>query len=754
MDVRLPDGTVIKDVPDGTTKAQLAEKLKANGMAVPSDWLAPAPKQEAVVTAGQQLMEVPRQLGLTARAGVKGLLSLPGVAADALGGLYNGTANLIQGDGQGFRFKPTQSNVDSLLTAIGLPEPKDATERVVQDAASTLTGAGALAKGADIGSRTASGVTRNVLRQMAARPDIQAAGAATAGATGGSVREAGGGPWAQFGASLLGGLAGGAAADRIGNSVRSGANALRSLVTPQTQQLQAADRQIQLVLERGGGIDWAQVPERIRQGLREEVAQAMNTGQPLNADALRRLVVFRQTGTTPTVGQLTQDPTQITREMNLAKVGANSNDQNLQRLPLLQNRNAQQLLNELDIAGAARAPSAFTTGERVIGQLQSRADAARDNINSLYSAARDTSGRSAPLDGSAFTRRANEMLDEAMVGGALPRDVANTMNRIARGEMPFTVEIAEQLKTRIGALQRATNDGSARMALGTVRRALDETPIRDEFMANPGRLPAVPGTVPPSAASVGEESIAAFNAARGANRQWMQRVENNPALRAVVEGAEPDQFVQRFVLGRGATAADLRGLRNELERRANPGNLPAPFDPARAAAAAAQGPVPADAVSSIRQFIVSHLKGAATGNTDDITKFSNASYRGALREIGDEKLAVFFSPQEIQQLKAVGEAAKYMQAQPAGSAVNNSNTAAAGNARVMDLLDKLANNVPLGGRDILKGWVQGAQQTQVLRPQNALVQAAGPQVSVPRLNPLIAATVARPVEARENDRGN
>ena len=31
MDVRLPDGTVIRNVPDGTTKAQLTEKLKANG---------------------------------------------------------------------------------------------------------------------------------------------------------------------------------------------------------------------------------------------------------------------------------------------------------------------------------------------------------------------------------------------------------------------------------------------------------------------------------------------------------------------------------------------------------------------------------------------------------------------------------------------------------------------------------------------------------------------------------------------------
>src|SRR5688572_26824539 len=31
MDVRLPDGTVVQNVPEGTTKAQLMERLKANG---------------------------------------------------------------------------------------------------------------------------------------------------------------------------------------------------------------------------------------------------------------------------------------------------------------------------------------------------------------------------------------------------------------------------------------------------------------------------------------------------------------------------------------------------------------------------------------------------------------------------------------------------------------------------------------------------------------------------------------------------
>jgi len=57
MDVRLPDGTVIKNVPEGTTKRQLLDKLKAKGydvgaMAAPAP-AKPAPEPE---TFGQQVL--------------------------------------------------------------------------------------------------------------------------------------------------------------------------------------------------------------------------------------------------------------------------------------------------------------------------------------------------------------------------------------------------------------------------------------------------------------------------------------------------------------------------------------------------------------------------------------------------------------------------------------------------------------------------------------------------------------------------
>jgi len=42
MDVTLPDGTVLQGIPEGTTKEQIAAKLKASGRDVPDSWMAPA----------------------------------------------------------------------------------------------------------------------------------------------------------------------------------------------------------------------------------------------------------------------------------------------------------------------------------------------------------------------------------------------------------------------------------------------------------------------------------------------------------------------------------------------------------------------------------------------------------------------------------------------------------------------------------------------------------------------------------------
>lgn len=723
MDVRLPDGTIIKNVPEGTTKADLAAKLKSNGMAVPADWLQPAPQPQpskpAVVQAGEVLREIPRQLGLTVRHGVEGLGQFADVATEPIRvGMVNPISRLFGGQEIN---ESTSQAVSRMADAAGLPKPQNATERVVADASRMVVGSMGMGAGAAAAATKATApVAKTVLTQMAARPGAQAVGAATSGAAGGSVREAGGNEWEQLAASLIGGVGGGLAADKLTRAATATGNMIKNVMTPKASELAQADQQISLTLNRSG-IDWSTVPERIKQSMREDAAKALANGQPLNGDALRRLLVFRRAGVTPTVGQLTQDPGQITREMNLAKAGANSTDPALQRLPSLQNQNARTLLSNLDDAGAAQAPDAMGASVSAIDSLNQVVQRNRNEISNLYGTARDTSGRSLPLEGGTFTRRASELLDQAMAGGALPKDVQNRLNAIATGEYPLTVESAEDLKRVIGNLQRGSSDGTTRTALGLVRQALDEAPLQNSGRVNPGNLPAVPGSVPAST-SAGDESIAAFNAARRANREWMQRVENNPALRAVVDGVEPDQFVQRFVVGKGASAANVRALRDELDPQA---------------------------AAQMRSYLVRYLRDKATGGDTDVTKFSGKTYRDALRELND-KLPAFFSDDEIQYLQDIGNAAKYMQAQPTGSAVNNSNSGAMLIGQGLDMLSKIGGRAPVVG-DTIRGVIQGVQQRQVMSPKNALQTAAMVPEGV-RINPLLAAAAASSENSRKDDR--
>jgi hypothetical protein len=405
----------------------------------------------AAVTAGQTIMGLPRQLGLTARYGMEGLGEMAQIGTEPLRQFITDPLMRAMGGQPG---KPLGQAATGLADSLGLPKPQGANERVVGDASRLVAGVGGLGGASSLANKLPSMVGKGA-EFLSANIGTQAASVAGAGGAGGAVREAGGGPWEQAGAALAGGLAVPGAAGGLSNLFSSVKNAVVAKLTP-TATMEAVERKITLVMKEAG-VDWGSLPERLRQSMRTEVASALKTGGDLNPDAARRLLDFKRTNTTPTRGMLTQDPAQITREQNLAKVGANSTDVGLQSLPRLQNQNAAGLLSNLDDLGAKGAPDAFRTGEILLGALNRNAGASKGRIDSLYKAARDTEGRSAQLDGFAFTQRASQLLDEGLLGGALPKGVEAHLNRIAKGEVPFTVDYAEQLKTMIGKLQRATS---------------------------------------------------------------------------------------------------------------------------------------------------------------------------------------------------------------------------------------------------------------------------------------------------------
>ena len=590
--------------------------------------------------------ELVRQFGLAARYGLEGAgETLDFVASPVRAGL-----NAVG-------VPATTGALRSVADSMSLPKPEGRLEGVVGTASRMLAGTGGMVGGARAAASTLQpGVSQNALRAFSARPDMQAASSIGAGAAGGYARESGAGQGGEFAASLAGGLA--------APFSLSGAQRLTTLATGAVDRMRGFPElrsKIDDAINRATGAQAVDISPEIREKLYGDMQQAMQTDRGMTPDAIRRLLDYRMTGLTPTAGGVTLDPGVVTRQKNLMKLGANSQDPKLQSLSQIENQNAARLTHGLNELGAGTNDDALTAGQKIIEAINNKNAAAKSNIDSLYSQARGAEGRSAQLDPSAFTQNANNLLDEALLGGKLPADVRNHINNIAIGKTPFTVDVAEQLKTRIGDLQRATNDRAESMALGLVRGALDETPLMQ-------------------GQEIGKQAIGAFNLGRAANRDWMKTVESTPALKAVRDGIEPDKFVKDYIVGTGnlASVNSVMKIRNLVK----------------------DSP---EAMSAIKNNIAQTLKKAAlSGADDEVGRFSQSGYNRAISSIGDLKLKLFFDPKEVSALKAIGRVASYEQFQPTGSAVNNSNTASTAIATVLDRIGGLGmlRRVP-GGAELL-----------------------------------------------------
>jgi len=89
MDIELPNGVVIKDVPEGTTKAQIMEKAIRNGLAKPEDFAVSQPQPQTQpykeTTFGEKLIGA-GETGLTLLTG--GTTGLAGTVGGAITGAY------------------------------------------------------------------------------------------------------------------------------------------------------------------------------------------------------------------------------------------------------------------------------------------------------------------------------------------------------------------------------------------------------------------------------------------------------------------------------------------------------------------------------------------------------------------------------------------------------------------------------------------------------------------------------------------
>jgi hypothetical protein len=154
--------------------------------------------------------EAGRQLGMTARYAVEGMLSIPGVLANIPGTIAN---KALEAVGSDYRFPDQNALISETLSSAGLPEAETRTERLVGDASRAVAGTGAAFQAA----RVASPAIRTILQS---RPDLQATAGIASGAAAGAVREEGGGQFEQMAAGMIGGVAGGAGPAVAGGALK------------------------------------------------------------------------------------------------------------------------------------------------------------------------------------------------------------------------------------------------------------------------------------------------------------------------------------------------------------------------------------------------------------------------------------------------------------------------------------------------------------------------------------------------------
>lgn len=608
--------------------------------------------REAGNSAAPRTRTLADQFGLTARAGIKGLAAPVAIFSDALGGLTNTVQNVVAGrPNAGLQFKPASVAIDELLDRVGLPRPETSAERIAATGAELMTGAGAGAKFAEMGSRAitqAAPVAREVFSRLSRDPLQQVVSAGSAGVAGQQAQEAGAGPLGQFISATGGGVLG-AGSVALG---RSAVDGVKSLI-PRQQQVQMArvDQTINVALQ-SSGIDPATITPAMRASLREQVGRAMDLGQ-LDDRAVARLADYTRLGATPTRARLTLDPFDITQEQNASRMAAATGQRDV-GLPAISNANNARMLSTVD--GFNPIADRFATGQRSMAPILATNTALEDSKTAAYAAARELAGGDIPLNRGPVLAAINEDLRRSMKEPFLPAEVKAILNRLSTDpDAPFTVTSIDNLKSIIATAQRATLDGNVKTALGAVRNALDSVPMTPEKATFGGsQLVTEQGAnfLRNQDAQAGNVK-AALDAARGENFNWRRWQESAPAIEAAVNDANPETFVKNFIRNQNARAADVM----------------------RAADVINTSP---DARNAVRSELVQYLKDAAIGkgNQSDTGNFSGRAWLSALDGISRPKLALFFEPDEIETLRALGRVGTLETFQPRGSAVNNSNTAA------------------------------------------------------------------------------
>lgn len=490
--------------------------------------------------------------------------------------------------------------------------------------------------------------------------------------------------------AVVGGALGGAL-EIVSKPISKLIGAIRNQFGSATTEAQAAAKDAIDGMMSANGVDPQKVDPKVMTSIQQEVKDALDTGASPSpkvianrADAASLPVPIELTR-----GQASRDPMQFAWEMNKrGRIGTG------EPLTNLMNRQNAALIENMNQLGAKEALEPHQAAKALSDAFTKMDDGLRDQINQAYSAVRNSAGQSAKMNHLTFVKTANDAIDADQLGPYLPATIRQQLNDISEGKLPLTVNIAQQLDKVWNAAARQADDPT-KMAIGTLRKSLNETPIAD---------------------SLGEGSMQAYKAARQMAAQRFNLIDNVPAYKAAIEGVEPDsRFFNKYLMG---TAASKVAPTLELAERASPGIT---------------NQVQSTAIGLLK-------KKALNGATDENGLFSQAAYNKALNDPFSRPIyEQIFSgaPEVLGHLDRIGRVSSNIQAFPKGAAVNTSNTAGemANIAEEPGMGRRLMDMVMPARAKVLRDYADKAAEAKAV---NSAVTPGVTHAPLPRISPSTA----------------
>ena len=501
----------------------------------------------------------------------------------------------------------------------------------------------------------------------------------------------------SMGAGAIGGALGAAAGQKVGEGVTKVAQKARNTAakfsnTETNRLLQSIDSKLGTTsinvdahlndALKVKGMKLSDLSDDVVKGLRIDAKKALSSGKALSPEAVARKVVLDRLGIKGTRAQITGDPKLWQQEAELAKVSAGDA---LRDKFVADNKRLAGLLDESIASTGGKAVDQYGVAQEAMETLTGRYAKNKEFVGSAYDVARKAQGNNAVLDGASFAQEANSILKKEYASMSLPPSIKKMLKDIGKNPDEFTLNQADEfIKLLNREYKTSLNMGqetSTSNAIGLVRKALKERQAQalDGFLGN--------------------DSAVAYKFAREAHGANIQLKDQIPILKDAIKSVKPDKIF---------TSRILNGNVDELNKTIE--------------VLSANNP---QVVRDIKQQTLEFISKEAIKQNGQP---SPAAMKKALDGIGDRKLAILFSPDEVRRIKDIGMAMEYLITQPNHSYVNNSNTSAG----LMNYFGKfiksagdLGQYIPVIGNNIVQPLQGAATRVGVSRATGGAASLAG-----------------------------